>query len=354
MSGQIEEEILTLERQLFRFPDMAALAARLAAVEQGLAASWYTLGFQWVPPSPDPCSGTGVSAFPSIANCLAYTFNFMITDLGPFGTVTWNGSSYSDTSGTWTGCILYPRPAVGGCGARTIPLFMTLYYDVGLDQMLFKVESINTSGTCPDSGKTCSDFASVNQVALSDSMGNGFGSNPFYIAGSFTPIHFGHSYDPDSGANDSFVWIAANYEYDWFGSYQAIWLPDTLTLVDSVYGTCTLAWDGFKWSGCLAGVAYPGFITSGCAAHTIAIHYYLRPDRGELDIAYQSGIGTDCPVASTCATVLTTFRTGEIPFNAGSSTASPISLVYSYAGGLLNTAVRTLYHNAATTITITP
>lgn len=49
-SGRIEEDILTLERQVWQLPDLAERLKRLVALEQQLAASWMFAGTGQGPP----------------------------------------------------------------------------------------------------------------------------------------------------------------------------------------------------------------------------------------------------------------------------------------------------------------
>ncbi len=98
MSGQIEEEILTLERQYWQFPEIRALEIRLAALEQSLMASWMYVGSSAPPPPNTTFDG-------SIQGCVntytAATVALTITDIG--GTVLWTGATGG--AGTFSGSL---------------------------------------------------------------------------------------------------------------------------------------------------------------------------------------------------------------------------------------------------------
>lgn len=67
--------------------------------------------------------------------------------------------------------------------------------------------------------------------------------------------------------------IATNGTSDFSGVCSCI--PTTLTLIDSVYGNCTLTYNPIlqSWVGCRT-VNYPG--NANCPAGTIAIHYTIE------------------------------------------------------------------------------
>jgi hypothetical protein len=119
-------------------------------------------------------------------------------------------------------------------------------------------------------------------------------------------------------------------------------LPDTLNVVDSLYGNTTVTWDGTNWTGCHAGLFFPA------TGATFALHYRFTPAGGG-DVSVLAN-GSQQPIASTCATATNENNLGL----ANTSTVcppSPFSRTFTISGSS-SLALKTLYQ-IGTTQTVT-
>jgi hypothetical protein len=342
MPSNFEEILLAIERE--RFP-LDALTRRIAALEQSLMASWMYAGGA---PPPPVVQENCVDAFATggvDCPCIPTVMPFLITTMG-FGTLTWNGSSPSDTSGYWAGCLIWNRPGSTGCTARAIPVFVSLFPSLISPECTFRIGWIDTSGACPDSGKACTDVAQVTQTAERTDASTDCSDGTFKIG---TP----------TGGSDLIVTQSdltgfgggSLFYYANAGNYAPCpktWLPASVPFVDSLYGSGTLVYNTTgKWTACLAGLSYPAFGT--CTAKTIAIHYELTHDGGLKVHCNATGV---CPNTSTCTTA-----SGASNFVVAAPTVTPECAAGAVASYAVPTAAgtfgRSLYRGTASTISIT-
>lgn len=278
-----------------------------------------------------------VTAFPALAACIPFSMPFSIGKAA-FGTLTWTGSSETDTSGIWTGCVLYDRPAVGACSARTIPLFCSMIPDGPGDvTMTWRTQWITSSGTCPDSGRTCADSGLITHT--NDDAGQVLFDSASGVSGAFGAT--AGVTDGIPNGQPSNVYINFNFNFD----VLSAWLPQTFSFTDQLYGSTTLAWDGTQWTGCIPGIAYPGF--APCAAATIAIHYDVLPISGPA-LRLRWARSGNCPQPSTCATTtgLGSTSVGE------ESGALGGPFVYRFTSSGTASPLRSLYRNIQTDFTV--
>lgn len=282
-----------------RLADFDRRLRRLADAAGWLAQTVKLIGAGFEVPTPSTC--TEVTAFPTIMDCIPQVMPFLIagTTYG-FGTVTWNGSTLADPTGYWAGgCVMHTRLATAGCTQRDIPVFVSLRpnpADATNPSWTIRLEWINTGGgTCPDSGKTCADFASVTH--FQDTIVN---------VGTLTP---GGQLQPHV-TNLSIPAVvngaAALNTPCWFnvGNLATCvewWFPSVINITDATWGNFSATWAGSggstSWQFCHAGLAYPGHGT--CGAVTFALHYNFFTD-GTAQAFTPSA--TSCPQASTCTT----------------------------------------------------
>jgi hypothetical protein len=124
------------------------------------------------------------------------------------------------------------------------------------------------------------------------------------------------------------------------GGCGTLQLPESIPYVDSKYGSGTLKWDGVSnWVACKAGLSFGGGIT-------FALHYTLS-NTGSLGASW-AGDGFARPVNSTCATA-TSFN--GIPYSGQGLICSPFTRTFVANSSL---AIRTLYQNNTSTVTVGP
>jgi hypothetical protein len=295
--------LLALERRHARIDeDLRTLKREDIQLWQELWDEWSKIRTRaMTAPTTDACAAA-VSAFPDVHPCIPTAIPFLCSHIG-FADLVWNGGSLTDTTGTWTGCMVASRPASTGCPARDMPVWFTMYINpLDSTEMKLKAEWIST-GTCPESGKLCgSDYGLVNRqgIATLDTLADpddtyaSKWSLRFLAPGPLLPS--GIASPP---GQNTIVYLNQNIRGDW--------LPASFTLIDAMWGTGTMVFQKAvaatpeRWNLCLPGLAYPGYLT--CSAATFALHYLFEP-LGPLILSWKGAVGL-CPANSVCADAAT-------------------------------------------------
>jgi hypothetical protein len=289
---QLEEMILAVERAYLPLP---ALADRVAAAEQSLAMFWNALGQNMATPTPTPTPTTTIypCCDPITPNS---TINF-VDSLWGSGTMT-----YDPGSGAWTGWLSgLSYPGFGVCTAKTIAInynYNPIAGGVGTIQVNWIV---NTTSNCPvNSTPTSTPGAGESFASTVISPIYGCDSTPVTANGFMDnggPAVILRSNAPANSITVSFTGTTAPHKVpNPFGCGISC-SPTTYTLVDSVYGSVPIVWNGINWVGTHSGLAYPGnLVVPVCAAGTISITYTLRTNAA-INVAWH--VTGDCPTAGT-------------------------------------------------------
>jgi hypothetical protein len=248
------------------------------------------------------------------------------------GNLTWDGSA------NWIGWLSgLSWPGSGPCGAVTIAVQYVLTSGAA-----FAVNWIvnSTSGcpvsstpmTAPGAGQSWASSAGVGLYYYCDTTPETAGYSMGTTAVELL-LRTGHA--SETIAMTFTGSTATSSTSDFAGVCTC--LPTSLTLTDSVYGTCNLTYNPIiqSWVGCRT-VTYAG--TVNCTAGTIAIQYTLQGNPASaswlLVVAWPEHVvaGHDCPIPSTtCASVLNASRqvaatiscSGTTTWSFGNSANSP-------------------------------
>lgn len=139
--GQLEQDILWLEREYLRLPDLDGLMKRLAALEQQQAASWMYAAYEQ-----QAATTCTVVDFPAVCPCFPAT---IVLHDDHFGDTT---LTYG--SGAWKGCkMVTSGPNV--YTATNTPVFYTLSGNNSSSSWVLTWLYYATGSLQPDGAATC-------------------------------------------------------------------------------------------------------------------------------------------------------------------------------------------------------
>lgn len=194
MPSNFEETLLAIERE--RFP-LGDLTRRVAALEQGLMASWMYAG--GAPPPPPPPAAPCTEAYMDVQGlegcCIPLTLK-LVDSLT--GTCTITYQDVTDSLGTggprWSGCTMYSRPAKAtpvNCPAMQIPVYWYLfpYHDTTNFDVYCYWFAPNNGNVCPTQGKTCASAIATGRLFRQNIAGATCTDGVFGATSSFTWVN---------------------------------------------------------------------------------------------------------------------------------------------------------------------